>query len=1282
MNRIRSHSIIVFCMLCLLPIGAAWRSAAAETLAVFECVERTGRDWHQTMVTYAVEFETGHATPGTVRLVDARGDEILFQFWRVKNHADGSIASARLSFYAELPKNGSYRFELQRGKPTAGIPADVKTDAGLLTLDNGLTAIRLPAGERQFQPPLAMASGQMPVPESCQAMEQAGIAFGPVAGVLLRDGRWTGGSYFATEPIEAVRLRQGYFRREPTAAETNAAAQAAPKVVGYKTEIVEHGPLFTDARIHFDLDNGGYYQLTARVLADDPAIRIDEMMDVRGNCPPDHPLYVDFVLNSGWQEDGWRPDAIFMFSRRRTERHEPLEEILEQHNFAPQYASLPLDYDTDNERITDVVPWDPWHAAAQYFGIVNMSQLRQSKSAPFLAVVPQHTGSWRAAHWVFPPKNPHMFQQLISWKNGIVAMRWTIRAQPHPQNLLQTGEFDTELGLTAVRRLWCLVAGPFQYHDTLLPLRAQEGFVNLDNYKDWNLAWCEETQQAAELPVPDSALQQQGPLWQLNMAFRGGDDGTSWVSHYRQSQSTGWASTTRRSLDDETLPAAQRGQLKASVAAFCYMMAEPDFNTRASMTHQGNPNMPINRFLALPFAAVLIPDHPMANTWMDVSAQYVRYKLGTNTAPGGAWSELITYYGASAPTLIRGARTAGETGRLDEKTARLAVMPAAFTMKLLTPVDPRFNRRVVPGFGHEGNMTSSQWSDAAGVIQDIDPDLAAMFAWTWQEQGRPNNWPEAGNLLQKATPQLISSTLTSTWIPGMGAVLRAHGGNTNETYMAYRQGYLASHSDPNQGDFIIYAKGAPLTTMSIYGYPTHQRQPYIDMYNQFGWHSRVRFGSQSDYGGWPGGGPVSGVHRHFFSPSVDYIRGIGDYSSKYLKPGDPIFRDLTAPDALRWTRQILFLKGRQPTSPSYFVFRDSFRSLHGTQENLPQTWWYQRTLGNKDQVTATPAGFDYASAWGPQMNVRFLQPAQVVLESREVSSGDETLTINAAGPIGAGQDALVMIHPRGREEAPARYESLGDGIAKIITTESTDYVFASVDGMTYLQGDIAFEGIAGAVRVFEDEVHLIVAEGEGAVSYRGFPLRAGQPATRVVPMNEVERRGTIDVPAPETTISFALDEKQGAIEQIATGVRRQNLPDGFAIEFNAPDTLDFEREGVVFTGKRGAMIVDTELHTVRMVMLDGEKIGYNGLLADVATGPYDLTFHSDRIEGLTEGPARFIHLTMPDGLRQLPCITIDGISYAPGTDQNTVIVPVNEGRFEFTVEDLAQPAIFKSWQRW
>jgi hypothetical protein len=55
---------------------------------------------------------------------------------------------------------------------------------------------------------------------------------------------------------------------------------------------------------------------------------------------------------------------------------------------------------------------------------------------------------------------------------------------------------------------------------------------------------------------------------------------------------------------------------------------------------------------------------------------------------------------------------------------------------------------------------------------------------------------------------------------------------------------------------------------------------------------------------------------------------------------------------------------------------------------------------------------------------------------------------------------------------------------------------------------------------------------------------------------------------------------------------------------------------------------------------------------------------------------------MPAGLNQLPAINIDGIRYAPGTHGEVAIVPVEEGRFEFTLENLPQPPVFRNPMRW
>jgi hypothetical protein len=77
-----------------------------------------------------------------------------------------------------------------------------------------------------------------------------------------------------------------------------------------------------------------------------------------------------------------------------------------------------------------------------------------------------------------------------------------------------------------------------------------------------------------------------------------------------------------------------------------------------------------------------------------------------------------------------------------------------------------------------------------------------------------------------------------------------------------------------------------------------------------------------------------------------------------------------------------------------------------------------------------------------------------------------------------------------------------------------------------------------------------------------------------------------------------------------------------------------------------------------------------------------LTFHKDKVVAVAEGPARLLMLTQPAGLTQLPCVNIGGTRYAPGTYGQWAIVPLMGGRMEFTLENLPQPPVFRTWQQW
>ena len=423
----------LFLLLAVL-LPAALAAGGATPLATFDCREITGRDWARTLVTYPLACTPGQAKPGAMKLVDAAGIEQPFQLWRAATYPDGSLKTARISFYAELKKNTSYHFELQPGKAAKlTTPPTARVIGGFLTLENGVTALRMPAGKKVYKSPLVFCADHAKVAANIDNLAKAGIAFGPIAGIRLANGQWVGGSYFSTQPLDAERVRQKYITMLPADAWARA-EKAAPKVTGYETSVTERGPLFTEAKIRFTFTNGGYYQMVVRLLANDPAVRVDETMDMITTAEPDDPLYVNLLLDDS-RAGGWRPDCLYGYNPRGDSRLKPFDDLMQARhlNDIPNLHpfSMPIAYDQDDRMLTNVTPLYQWQSMAHYFGVVQLAQLTADKAAPFLAVVPQHGGTWRGAAFVFPPKNPQLFNSVLSYANGDVVMRWNIRNQPH-----------------------------------------------------------------------------------------------------------------------------------------------------------------------------------------------------------------------------------------------------------------------------------------------------------------------------------------------------------------------------------------------------------------------------------------------------------------------------------------------------------------------------------------------------------------------------------------------------------------------------------------------------------------------------------------------------------------------------------------------------------------------------------------------------------------------------------------------------------------------------------
>ena len=1301
---------------------AAASVRAAQPVATFEARDILGLDWPRTMVTYQPNLEW-YKVKGDLRLIDASGRELPCQIWDVTNAPDGTLFSARVAFMTDLRKNESYRYQLLAEKPTRTFTNACRITSGKdgVTLDNGAVAIRLPPeGSRRFNPPLRMGTAHDEMTALYGRQVEKGVIPGPVQGVRLLDGKWIGGSYFLCV--------------DPT---------NAPRATGCVCRVTNQGPLFADAAVRYTFDNGGFYEFSCRLSAGDPAIRVDERSDMK-------------VIGDEWQwrvvfslagsSRDWQPDTTWWCTSegRMPGKDAAFDRAMESLGFETnryqgvEFGVKRIAFDKPDSKVFDMAVWYPWHPVAFYFGLADSRAFSrpgaQRAAVPFLGVVPMHAGNWRGA---IGPYNGMLF----AYPGGDLAMHWPLVAKPHPNTLLHTGEYDDRLPPSFLRRQWALVAGPLQYHDALLGFRRYDGFVTLDDYKDWTLSWGADANVTyprlvfdtntveklrgqldnhpgadvlrTHLYFKDDVKRREELYNQMNSrGFWGGPlgqtienlglGGAPWQSSFRQAQGAGWAGNADELLASKELFQSQRNLVRSYIAAVCCALSEPDMNPRGCMVHLGNPNMPINRFLALPFAAALIPDHPRAKEWLDVSAQYVRYKLAMNTAPLGGWSELITYFPASAPHLMQAAMVLGRTGRLDEPTTRLAAMPAKFTLQLLSPKDYRFGTRMLPNWGHEGYDIGTHWMVAATLMRNLDPELAKGLVWAWDQLGRPmTQHHDAGfservivnaDLLNQLAPGYVPPQLASAWIPGFGATMRAHAGDPNEVFMAFRAGYLVSHCDGNQNDFIIYARGAPLTTMSLHAYAIHNDGPFGKLCKEFGWHNRVRFGSRSNDGGWPGGGLASQVHAHFFSDSVDYARSEGDYGPQ------------------RWQRQIMLIKSPKPAGPNYFVIRDGFTAAGTNAAALEAKWWYLRTLGKKDRVTLNDAGLKFAGATGAGLEAHFIQPARVAGETRDATQAgplynqaakswhavntapsnrtqnatvDDVISVTAFGPVAVGQNILVCLYPQAPGEAAPGCESLADGVAKITTSEGADYVFFSAgeNPIAFSNADVAFTGMAGAVRVRGGEVHLVMAEGPGSVAYRETVLKSPVPSHRVVPMAQL-RKEVVEVAAIKHGLQFAPSRADAPAVEVQPGVKRYEWKDGFAYTFDSSNSIAFATNDVLFSGTKGGIEVSLTTNRVRLVMLEGAKIGYGKLVAWGCQGPYDLTFHADQITGRYAGLDRILYTTRPERLDKLPMYVLDGQTYAPGTSGDTLILPLIEGEHSLDIRVLPQPPIWRKAQAW
>ena len=1046
--------------LVLLTVGTPPTIGAERELTLTNWVER---DWPHTLLHYDLTCAPGEFRSGGVDVMGPNGRPVQNQLVVLEPHPDGSIRKCRLSFYADLAKGASLTYTLKSVARPMAFPPRVQAvrQGELLEVTTEGVGVRLPA----------------PGVHSLKPAAEAAAVPAPVLGYRLATGQWAGKAW-----LESDR-----------------------KVASWSQKVVADGPLYKEYAYEVRYAPEGYYRVRVRVEGEGPLAYVAEEYDMNAATAGRDCFVLD--LNEGWAPD----TALWVADRLPEGKQVRVRDRRIEHDTCMWKEALDF---TANRQHSQFYPCMDWGSKTQWYGLY---QEGGDAASPWVGVMSLHTGAWR-----LPDQSLSAFQWT---KQGqvLARLRTSINLNGCPQNPFSTAEVDPTLPQTLGRRMWALVLGPRPGvkadgtldYAALDSYRSYQGFITLDDYKEWVLTW-----PAKDLPRPrvfgtpesiarlrenldrcpgrdqikDYSLLTGDTKTALEEANRalGGLEGRLhsldfFWTHYRQTQMdydpVFYADSALACAD---LPADVRQRIMAKVAAMCYMLTNADFNPRGAGVHLGNPNMSINRFMGMPLYAALIPDHPRAKQWLDDAAGYVKWKIASNvTAAGGTFRENPGYatYGPSlfCTSAAIALRNAGydldrfeplkDWGRYFEAIDTPPTAPRGqYRQGLIDWLGGR-KVRVLPGFGNGPDVAGGQtYLLLAQLTAKSDPEYAARMQSNWQEAGgyqgsadcmAPYFWlwwdPELKPAQASRTDQLLT---------GFGGILRAHSDNPEETYVALRQGYTQSHWNPDQGTFVLYARGACLCPPTGWGYSGTGGICHD---------SRICFGEPlADH---EHGRVDTNVVDYGFTPAVGYLLGRQTFKQRW-DPTKTLHGDFD------WSRQVLMLRSERVNGPNYVVVRDT------TQGDCPlNSWWYQWLLARQEDVTAVPGGVHVNATEGVKLEITFLEPAgaQVTIKGTKVGGFQEDYAqISVSQEPNKGYLTLYYPYKQG-EAPPTKVERLAEGVVRVTTTESTDYVFCAVDKPAVFKDDLVdINAGAGAVRIFPDRVLLVNASGvAGSVGYKG-----------------------------------------------------------------------------------------------------------------------------------------------------------------------------------------------------
>jgi hypothetical protein len=620
----RNHAGLLLCIVCFLSVFLVPANAHREyvlsgeqplTIRLADHLRHPYFWWPSTLLSYPVRF--GDKIKRGELTLRCDGREIPFQLSDVEEE-NGHVKKAVLHFISDLPSGGAYTFELSASRPQrpettqSAISEEVRED--VIVLSSEKLSIGIPRS----------ADSPRPVP-------------GPLIRIS-RDGKeWFGQSNVAVG------------RRS---------------VLNVETVCLETGPLFVRYRIKYLFDNGGVYEADVRLVNGYDFVELGEKITGLS--------YRDSVFfNLDWtqfapthrQAPNHPYSRPFIRTSEQSGIHRFEWETIDQSKITGHHG-VEVSDSPDGLIPFQLGTFDPWPADRR----LSSAAFWDERTHHTMGIFIDRPEFWDDKTYAIWHSSDIMHVKyyyrdgLLSWRFplmegsrscGIACYDHSLNAQAMDRMEEEAKRYTEMTGNTVIPMVGAPAIHPYS-HTTYL--QSRYGTLHLNKVKDWTLTY----DRSAGMPPFVFKGTRVKDMEDFDRRFSYSDFVYGMAtSGPRQNNGLGpvparkfygeWIESYNK-FHDELTP-DQWERLTALLLLSAYVCADEDLMPMKTML-SGHPNFIADVKSVPALVAFLFPEHPDAESWLEMFERYVFFNTHYHTRPdvkawdarGGRWTENLGTY--------------------------------------------------------------------------------------------------------------------------------------------------------------------------------------------------------------------------------------------------------------------------------------------------------------------------------------------------------------------------------------------------------------------------------------------------------------------------------------------------------------------------------------------------------------------------------------------------------------------------------------------------------------